>query len=390
MSNNRKPNPWDDEPQTTAKQVQRDPNKSNDSQEKITAHQRSQQHTTQEQPNFTTHQSTAKRPSTPNALNISPVIVIVLLLMGWLSTGIYRVATHEKAAVFYLGKFAYIADPGLHYRAPFPIAYVIKRGVSTINKEEFSTNSPQVTLQRSSQNYITNTKDAWKNKGSDTLMLTGDENIVDIDFEVQWRIADLRAYLLNLEGPAATLRESSISAMREVIGTTPISEALSSGKADIEERTKTLLQGIMDQYQSGIEIILIQLLRVDPPQQVINSFRDIQTAKADKESSINEAEAYYNDVVPKARGEAEQIIQEAEAYKQRTIVEAEGKTNRFLKIYQEYLHNKQLAIDQIYLETMEKVFRNSSITIMDDSSSRNLLPHLSVKPTPSLKNQGSR
>lgn len=386
MTNN-KYNPWDEASEThsdTGKTVTEHPQHADEAKQTST-------------PRFNTSNNSPKSPQfNYTGLAISPLSILFIALLIWLGSGVYRVATHENAAVFYLGKFVEVVGPGLHYHLPYPLAYVAKRGVSIVNKEEFSGGTIVNHYNRQERipvsNYLVKSKTPTTNKDLETLMLTGDENLVDIDFEVQWRIADLKDYLLNLEGAPEALREASISAMREVIGTTPISGALSSGKADIEERTRLLLQNILDQYQSGIEITLIQLLRVDPPSQVINSFRDIQTAKADKESSINEAESYYNDIVPKARGEAEQIIQEAEGYKQKVIADAEGKTSRFLKIYQQYLQNKAMVVDQLYLETMETVFANANVTILDDKTNQNLLPHLSVdkknnRPRPAPKSK---
>lgn len=308
-----------------------------------------------------------------NSMPFGPVYlgwILVGVLFIWLCSGFYRVQPDEQGAVFYFGKLTTITESGLNYHLPYPVGFVVKRSVTNINKAEFKNGF--VT------NNTTNNSQLGNNL-SPSLMLTGDENIVDIDFEVQWRISDLGNYLLSLEDPAGTLKEVATSAMREVIGTTPITDALSTGKSEIEFRTKVLLQKILDQYKSGIEVTLIQLLRVDPPSQVINSFRDIQTAKADKESSINEAEAYYNDVIPKARGEAEQIIKTAEAYKIRTVLEAEGQTKRFLAIYREYLNHKNITTDRMYLETLEKVLQNSHTIILDKSANRDMVPYLPLK-----------
>ncbi|MDR1498888.1 MAG: FtsH protease activity modulator HflK [Rickettsiales bacterium] len=294
------------------------------------------------------------------------IIHIILLLLGvWLLSGVYKVETNQQGIVMYFGKFYKITNPGLNYMLPVPIGTLHRVPVTNINKEEFG--------------FRTGTnKGGSVNMNDESLMLTGDENIVDIDFEVQWRIKDAKNYLFNIRNPLLTIRMATESAMREIIARRKIDDVLASKKSDISQEALTLLQNILDSYNSGIEILLIQLLRVDPPSEVIGAFRDVQTAKADKERKINEAETYKNDVMPRARGEVESIIMEAEGYKQSVIANTEGEVANFLKVYQEYRKNPVLTKKRIYLETMENIMKDVDKTIIDSKIGSRVLGHFQL------------
>jgi modulator of FtsH protease HflK len=217
----------------------------------------------------------------------------------------------------------------------------------------------------------------------EALMLTGDENIVDINFTVFWVIKDAKAYLFNIRGPDATVKSAAESAMREVIGETPIAQALAERRGKIETDTHSLLQGILNAYGAGIEVTQLQLLRVDPPGPVIDAFRDVQRALADRERLRNEAEAYRNDVIPRARGDAARIKQEAEAYRQEITARAQGDADRFNSVYRAFTAARDVTLERLYLETMEEVLRNSHKVIIDKSAEggTGVLPYL---PLPAL------
>lgn len=292
------------------------------------------------------------------------IIAVFILLSLWLSTGIYKVNANEEAVVLYFGKLYQIQQAGLNFSFPYPVGKVIKVATKTINKEEFGFRSDKKSL---------------VNKDMESLMLTGDENIVDIDFEIQWKIKDIQKYVFSLYNPTSTIRMTSESIMREIVATRPINDVLASKKLEIEEQAKVKLQEILDGYNSGIEIVLVQLLRVDPPEQVINAFRDVQTAKADKERKINEAETYRNDLLPKTRGEVESIIKRAEAYRETIISQTNGEIQRFLKVYSNYKNNKELNKKRIYLETMGEIMKDINKTIIDKNMSNNFLQHKEIK-----------
>lgn len=287
-------------------------------------------------------------------------IIILIFIVVWCLSGLYKVNSNENAVITYFGKYHNTTTPGLHYAIPYPIGKVIKVSTTRINKEEFGFSTTSYNKRHSDE---------------ESLMLTGDENIADIDFEVQWQISDVKNYLFNIKNQQQTIRNTTESVMREIIATKEINDILANKKLEIELEAKKLLQDILDSYSSGIKILSIQLLRADPPKEVIDAFRDVQTAKADKERKINEAEAYSNDVLPKARGEAEAIIQNAEAYKKELILKAEGEATRFNKIYNEYKKNPDIIKKRIYLETMEEILSNNNKTIID-SKIKNIMPLL--------------
>jgi len=214
-------------------------------------------------------------------------------------------------------------------------------------------------------------------------MLTGDENIVDINFAVFWVIKDAKAYLFNIRRPDETVKSAAESAMREVIGETQIAQALAEGRGKIETDTHGLLQGILDAYGAGIEVTQVQLQRVDPPGPVIDAFRDVQRALADREKLRNQAEAYRNDIVPKARGAAAAIKQEAEAYRQEIIARSQGDAGRFTSVYNAFKAAQDVTLQRLYLETMEEVLKNSNKVIIDKSAQggSGVLPFL---PLPAL------
>lgn len=299
--------------------------------------------------------------SNSNKSLIGLIILSVLLL--YLSLGFYKVNTDENAVVLYFGKFHKIATPGLNYYIPMPFGQVIKKSVTSVNTEEFGFSSD-------------NRKSLKRNFDAESLMLTGDENIVDIEFQVQWQIADIKDFVFNIVEPNQAIRKSAESAMREIIARTPIADALSDGKQKIEQDAKILLQEILDTYGAGVRVILVQLRRVDPPSQVIDAFRDVQTAKADKEREINQAQAYANDIIPRARGQAAQLLEQSQAYSKEIVANSEGEAGRFSSIYNQYSKAKQVTKKRLYLETMEQIYRNMDKIYIDRSIAKSaVLPY---------------
>jgi membrane protease subunit HflK len=214
------------------------------------------------------------------------------------------------------------------------------------------------------------------------LMLTGDENIVDIEFAVLWQIKDVFKYAFAVRNGEETVRATAEAAMREVIGQSNLQYAQTEGRTRIEQDTKDLLQRVLDEYGAGVQIAQVQLLRVDPPQEVIGAFRDVQAARADKEKAINEANTYRNQVVPRAKGEAEAIIQKAEAYKAQTVNRAKGDVQRFTQVYEQYAKAKDITTERLYIETIEDVLRNVNKVMVDKQGGPGVVPYL---PLPELK-----
>jgi membrane protease subunit HflK len=216
----------------------------------------------------------------------------------------------------------------------------------------------------------------------ESLMLTGDENIIDVQFTVFWVIADAGKFLFNVRSPERTVKDASEAAMREVIGKTDLNSALSEGRSVLASQTQELVQEILDSYDSGILVTQVEPQKIDPPEAVIAAFRDVQAARADEDRAKNEAEAYRNDIIPRARGEAERILQEAEAYEQEVVARSTGETQRFILVLNEYRQAKKVTRQRIYLETMEKILSGTTKILIDSSAGgQGVVPYL---PLPEL------
>jgi len=303
-------------------------------------------------------------------------IIFLILLALWLASGIYRVNPQEQGVVLRFGEFVRTTQPGLHYHLPSPVEKVITPDVTRENKIEIG--------YRGFGGGTANRRDV----PDESKMITGDENNIDIDFVVFWKISDAGKYLFNLQDPPETVKVAAQSIMRDIIGQTKIQTALTGGRQNIQLTAKSLLQDLLNQYEAGVEIRDVQLLSVDPPQEVIDAFNDVQRARQDRDTLINEAEAIRNDIVPRARGEAAQMINEAQAYESQVVNRAKGDADRFISVYESYKINPDVTSSRIYLETMEKVLVNVNKVIMDKSaSSSGIVPYL---PIDKLQNKGSK
>tara|TARA_B000000460_G_C21526082_1_gene398360 strand:+ start:1202 stop:2347 length:1146 start_codon:yes stop_codon:yes gene_type:complete len=306
---------------------------------------------------------------------IFSIFLVVIVL--WIASGFYRVNADEQGVVLRFGEWVRTTAPGLHYHLPYPIEEALTPGVTRVNRISIGFREP---IGFSSD-------DSLRQVPEEALMLTGDENIVDINFTVFWLIKDAGKFLFNIRNQEITIKSLAESAMRDSIGRTPLEKVLTEGREIIESSTKTLLQSVLDSYEAGIEISQVQLQKVDPPEQVIDSFRDVQRAKADQEKIRNQAEAYRNDLIPKARGEAEKIIQEAEGYKREVVARSKGDAERFLSVYNSYKLAKDVTVKRIYLETLEEVLKNANKIIIDESAGTGVVPYL---PLPEIqKRQGA-
>ena len=301
-------------------------------------------------------------------------LVVIAILVIWLASGFYRVLPDEVGIVLRFGAYNRTTQPGLNYHLPSPIETVITPSVTRVNRMEIGYRSGETQTTR---------EPVSEQVPEEALMLTGDENIVDVNFTVFWVIKDAKDYLFNIRNPELTVKSAAESAMREVVGETPIAQALAEGRAKIEAETQQLLQTILDSYGAGIEITQLQLQRVDPPAEVIDSFRDVQAALADRARLRNEAESYRNSIIPRARGDAVRIEQEAEAYRLATIAHSQGDAARFLSVYNAFKVAKDVTTERLYLETMEEVLKNSNKVIIDKSAQAGtgVLPYL---PLPAL------
>jgi membrane protease subunit HflK len=302
-----------------------------------------------------------------------PIIIFIIgAIIVWALSGFYRVDADEQGVVLRFGKYTNMTQPGLNYHLPYPIESVMTPKVTRVNRVDIGFRSSG-DVSRSGA--ISEIKE-------ESAMLTGDENIVDINYSVFWVIKDAGKYLFNVQDPQGTIKAVAETAMREIIARKKIQSILTQGRTDIETEAHKIMQQILDQYNSGVEVTQVQAQKSDPPAQVIDSFRDVQAAKADKERQQNEAQAYANDVIPRARGEAAKIVQDAEAYKREVVAQAEGEASRFIAIYNEYAKAKTVTQERMYLETMEKVLSGVNKIIIDKQSGSGVVPYL---PLPDLK-----
>ena len=304
-------------------------------------------------------------------LNKKNILLMILIAIAiWGATGIYRVQPDEQGIVLRFGEFVRTTPDGLHYHLPFPIETVVKPKVTRENQVEVGIRtSGQSTVGRGS---------VGRDVPEESLMLTGDENIVDVDFSVQWVISDAADYLFNIENQESTVKAVAESAMREVVGSSKLEQILTQGREQNEQAVRDLMQLTLDEYGAGILIRRVQLQKVDPPEAVIDAFRDVQAARADQERFRNEAEAYTNRILPAARGEAAQMIEAAEAYKNSVIADAEGQASRFNSIYEEYTKAPEVTRQRMYLETIERVYGGMDKIIIDQNNenSSGVVPYL--------------
>ena len=295
---------------------------------------------------------------------ITPVLIGILVI--WLLTGIYVVGPDEVGVVRTFGKFTRVTQSGLNWKFPSPIETANTPKVTEVKRIEFGFRSLK--------------NGQYRTVEKESLMLTGDENIVDAEMIVQYKIKDPVKYLFNIVEPELTVREAAEASLRTVVGRNKIDETLTTGKFTIQEETKEQVQSILDKYESGIHIVAVQLQDVSPPKEVIGAFKDVASAKEDKNRMINQAEGYRNDVIPKARGEAEAMIRDAEGFKESRIKRAEGDATKFTTILKEYKKAKSITEKRLYLETMENVLPGIDKIIVPDKESGNMLNLLNLNP----------
>ena len=294
-------------------------------------------------------------------------VVIGIMAVIFIAFGsFYTVAPEELGVVKRFGKVVRTTSPGPHFKVPL-IEEVMKPQVTKVHRIEvgFETIDPGPPAR-----YNPIKKEA--------LMLTGDENIVMVEFIVQYKIEDPSAYLFNIRDQRKALKDASEAAMREVVGKNPIDEVLTEGRFQVQQEAKQLLQETMDSYGSGISIVAVQLQDVLPPDQVVNAFKDVASAREDREKAEEQAQGYRNDLIPKAKGEAEKIVNEAMAYKEAKINQAKGDASRFLQVLKEYRKARDVTQRRIYLETMEEVLSRMDKVIVSGAAERNLMPYLPI------------
>ena len=295
------------------------------------------------------------------------ILLGLIILMGlWAATGFYRVNPQQQGVVLRFGEWIRTTGPGLHYHLPFPIEQVLTPDVTRDNRLEIGFRD------------VAGSSATRRDIADESLMITGDENIVDIDFVVFWRISDAGEYLFNLADPDETIKVAAEAVMREIIGQTAIQTALTEGRQNVQFAVREKLQELLDDYRAGVRVREVQLLAVDPPTDVIDAFNDVQRARQDRDRLKNQAEAFRNDIVPRARGQAAQLIAEAEAYREEVMNRAKGDASRFDQVFSAYEANKDVTRERIYIETIEEVFGNIEKIIIDEDG-QSVVPYLPLK-----------
>ncbi len=299
-------------------------------------------------------------------------IIPVIFFCAWMLSGFYMVNPEQQGVELIFGKYTQITDSGLNYNLPYPVGEVNKLNVTSINKEEIG-----LKLDSNGRSQRKNQNSTEKSEG---VILTGDENIINVNFEVMWKIYDPYKYLYSVreDRKGKTIKSAAESAARESIGLNSIGFILSgNGRSKISSEIFDLLQHTLDSYDMGVKVVSIQLKKIDPPEKVISSFRDVQSARADREVEINKAQSYQNDIMPRARGEAQKILREAEAYKHQVLEKAIGDSSRFIYILEQYKKAPSLMKKKMYLEHMEEILAPMDKIIFDNNNG-NLLGHFPV------------
>ncbi|EAU56042.1 FtsH protease activity modulator HflK [Mariprofundus ferrooxydans] len=293
---------------------------------------------------------------------------LALVMLVWGVSGFYKVAADEEAIVLRFGQHVATKGPGLNWHIPYPVETVQKLPVTSIQRQEIGF-----------RHFADGT---LRKRTNESLMLTKDENIVDISFIVQYKIKSAEDYLFNIDNPEKTVRDAAESAIREVIGRTLIDDVLTTKKAEVEVETEQLIQSILDSYSAGISVTTVKLQDVQPPERVIKEFKDVASAREDKERAKNEAQAYANDITPKSRGEAKKIVLEAQGYAKEVVEKAKGEASRFDSLLAAYRQAPEVTRKRLYLDTMQEVMTNADKVIVDGSVAKNVLPYLPLDKQP--------
>lgn len=302
-----------------------------------------------------------------NLPELQPNKIFLLVLVGllvWLGgSSFFLVGVDEEGLVLRFGKHIRTVGSGLNWKLPSPLESVLKPKVTQVRREEIGfrliDHGPPA---------------RYRDVPEESLMVTGDENIIDMDMVVQYKVSDSAKYLFNAKDVRKALLDASEAAIREVIGGRRIDEALTTGKSEIQIQTRDLVQSILDRYEVGLQVTALQLQDVHPPKQVVDAFKDVVSAREDKERMINEAQGYQNMVLPETRGNATQIIKAAEGYREEKINRAKGDAAKFQKILDEYKKAEDITRKRLYIEMMEETLLNVQKIIADPKSGSNLMP----------------
>ncbi|PCI59711.1 MAG: FtsH protease activity modulator HflK [Kordiimonadales bacterium] len=306
-------------------------------------------------------------------------LIVLVAIIGWIGSGVYRVEPNEQGVVLRFGERTELTTPGLHWHMPYPVETVEVRGVT--DEKTISIGSRQTVSRRSGRVSVASL--------DESLMLTQDENIVDVRFNVVWRIKDLGDYLFRLQDPDGTIKSVAESVMREHVGKNRITPIITTGRGGLEEQSLIDIQRTLDAYGAGITILRVQIIESEAPAEVKDAFLDVQRAEADQQKSRNVAAKYANEEIPKAEGQAAVLLQGAEAYRAQTVNRAEGEAARFLSVYNEYAKAKDVTRKRIYLETMEEILAGMDKIILDSNAGSGVVPYLPLNELGKKKSAGN-
>ncbi len=319
----------------------------------------------------------------PGGVGTSRGIILILLVVAtlWGASGFYRVDPEEQGVVVLFGKWVQTTGPGLHWFVPAPFGQVYKPKVTRVNQVQVGFR-PARGGQRGG---------GPRDIPQESLMLTGDENIIDVQAVVFWQIKDAGKFLFNIRNPEATVKDATEAALREIIGKSEFETIRTKGRGAVAGEAKLLIQHILDEYGAGIVVQNMQLQKIDPPGKVLDAFRDVQAARADKERAVNEATAYLNEVVQQAEGNAQKIIKAGEGYREQKIAIASGESQRFLSIYTEYKKDKEVTRRRIYLETMKGIMAGMDKVLIDNSAGGSgVVPYLPLSELSQPRPKGAK
>jgi membrane protease subunit HflK len=302
------------------------------------------------------------------------ILLGLIVVAVWLASGIYFVGAFEQGIVLRFGQFVKRTAPGINYHLPWPIESAYTLDVTRQRQINIGYKAADPDDANSSPEDIPAEAD----------MLTGDENIIDVNFTVYWVVKDAGDYLFKVEDPDSTIKAVAESAMREVVGRSQFESILTQDREEIQIEVKDLMQKTLDSYGAGVTVTNVNMQKADPPNEVIDAYRDVQAARADQERMRNEAEGYANKVIPTARGAAAQIVQDAEAYRQKVIAEAAGEAKRFLAVLEQYRRAPDVTRKRMYLETMAGILGPMNKVIVDDSA-KGVVPYFQL---PNMIGQG--
>jgi len=303
------------------------------------------------------------------------ILALIVLLAAWIFTGFYAVAPSEQGIVTRFGEYVRTTPPGFHIHLPYPIESVQKPEVTSVRRINVGFAGDGDRRGRDSQSRV-----------QESLMLTGDENIVDMDFSVFWQV-DPRPpaegempgpakFLFNIEDPEQAVRAVAEAAMREVVGRNDLEPIITRGREIVQDETRALMQEALDAYGAGVFVTEVNVQKADPPEAVIEAFKDVVSAEQDKNRAINTANAYRNRKLPEARGEAQRILESARGYAARVTAQSRGQAARFDSIYSEYTKAPKVTRERMYLETMERVLRGAQKVVIDSDAGTGVVPYL--------------